>query len=170
MRLPGGLRRWLLRRCQRVMARRGPDFIIGGAADPYLQRWWLLPRNRVVNVYLHRFLRSDDDRALHDHPWRSVSVVLAGGYLEELPADPSRPAGATVKRTRVAGQVTTRGARAAHRVELMADRQGARQPAVTIFITGPRVREWGFWCAWGWRPWREFVDARDSGAVGRGCE
>ncbi|WP_193725751.1 hypothetical protein [Ferruginivarius sediminum] len=170
MHIPGMLRRWLLKRVERVMTRRAPDFTIGGTGDPYLQRWWLLPRNRVLNVYLHRFLRSDDDRALHDHPWRNVSVLLAGGYLEEVPVDPSHPAGATVMHARMAGQVTSRGARAAHRVELMADRQGERQPAITVFLTGPRVRDWGFWCAWGWRPWREFVDARDAGAIGRGCE
>lgn len=33
-----------------------------------------------------------------------------------------------------------------------------------------RVRVWGFLCSQGWRPWREFVDPNDPGAVGPGCE
>ena len=48
---------------------REPDFIIGGHEAPYLRRHWLIPRNRFFNIYVHEFLRSDDDRALHDHPW-----------------------------------------------------------------------------------------------------
>jgi hypothetical protein len=50
---------------------RDPDFIIGN--PPYMLRWWLLPRNPTFNVYYHRILRDDDDRALHDHPWPSFS-------------------------------------------------------------------------------------------------
>lgn len=67
-----GVRRWPL--AKRVASRlfrpfwRAPDFYIGGNANPYLLRWWVIPRNRFFNVYLHKFLRDDDDRALHDHP------------------------------------------------------------------------------------------------------
>lgn len=48
---------------EKIAQSRNPDFIIGGA-DPYMLRWWVIPRNKVFNIYLHRFLRSDDDRAL----------------------------------------------------------------------------------------------------------
>ena len=40
-----------------------PHFVIGGADDPYMLRWYLIPRNRRFNIYLHKFLRDDDDRA-----------------------------------------------------------------------------------------------------------
>lgn len=30
--------------------------------------------------------------------------------------------------------------------------------------------EWGFACPKGWRHWRLFVDERDHGKVGRGCD
>jgi hypothetical protein len=60
------------------VTRRAPDFLIGGADDPYIRRWWVIPRNRWFNVYLHQFLRSDDDRALHDHPWANCSILLRG--------------------------------------------------------------------------------------------
>jgi hypothetical protein len=62
---------------------RNPDFVIGGNERPYLLRWWVIPRNPVFNVYLHCFLRSDDDRALHTHPWLfNVSWLLLGKYRE----------------------------------------------------------------------------------------
>lgn len=61
---------------------REPDFYIGGKEQPYMRRWWLIPRNRFFNIYLHNILRSDDDRALHDHPWRWCSILLRGAYFE----------------------------------------------------------------------------------------
>jgi hypothetical protein len=61
---------------------REPDLYIGGKDDPYLLRWYLIPRNRFFNVYLHKIVRSDDDRALHDHPWWWLSVMLKGRYAE----------------------------------------------------------------------------------------
>lgn len=61
-----------------------PHFIIGGTDRPYLLRWFLIPRNRWFNIYLHKFCRDDDDRALHDHPWWFVSIMLQGSYVEHL--------------------------------------------------------------------------------------
>ena len=67
---------------ERIADRRPPDFIVGGKEDPYMLRWWIIPRNRWFNVYLHNFLRSDDDRAHHDHPWWNFSILLRGEYTE----------------------------------------------------------------------------------------
>lgn len=61
---------------------------------PYLSRYYLFGKSRdgadesgspvPFNVFLHRFHRSDDDGALHSHPWEwAVSFVLVGGYSEE---------------------------------------------------------------------------------------
>ena len=41
---------------------REPDFIIGGAERPYIRRWWIIPRNKLFNIYLHQVLRDDDER------------------------------------------------------------------------------------------------------------
>lgn len=150
--------RWLAR-C--VANRRPPDFIIGGAESPYLLRWWLLPRNRWFNVYLHRFLRSDDDRALHDHPWWWLSWLLWGEYTEHT----IDAGGIHRRRIYTQGSIRARGPRSAHRVEL---HDG---PCWTLFVTGPRVRDWGFHCAAeGWIPWQRFTAPGDSGRTGPGCE
>lgn len=153
---------------------REPDFVIGGKESPYLRRHWLIPRNRFFNVYVHEFLRSDDDRALHDHPWLfNASWLIDGEYLEHAPA----VLGHTVTH-RKAGEWKFRWGPAPHRVELLNGFEpvdgpgwvGMPQRCWTVFITGPVVREWGFHCPNRWVPWREFVDSRDAGAVGRGCD
>jgi hypothetical protein len=139
---------------------RPPDFVIGKPGDDYLRRWWIIPRNRIFNIYLHEFLRSDDDRALHDHPWWNVSILLAGEYTEHTIA----AGGVNLRKVFRAGDIKLRAARAAHRIELHAG------PCWTLFITGPRLRDWGFHCPAGWRPWQQFVNSRNSGEIGPGCD
>jgi len=150
---------------------RTPDFIIGGAERPYLRRHWLIPRNRFFNVYVHEFLRSDDDRALHDHPWLfNASWLIAGSYCEHT----IRAGGIVEKMVRVAGAWKFRWGPAPHRVELLQDPFAEtlhELPCWTVFITGPRVRNWGFYCMErGWIPWQRFTAADDAGAVGKGCD
>lgn len=58
--------------------------------EPYLLRAYLLRGNeRVVgrkfipSLYLHRFMRSDKERDLHNHPWgKAFSLILTKGYTE----------------------------------------------------------------------------------------
>jgi len=138
---------------------RAPDFVIGSRDNPYLLRWFLIPRNRWFNIYLHHIMRDDDDRALHDHPWWNVSIVLRGGYREVTPHG---------KKMRRPGSIVFRRATATHRLELPIV-NGAIRYCWSLFITGPRLRVWGFHCPKGWVPWHEFVDETDTGNVGRGC-
>jgi hypothetical protein len=142
---------------RRVIFRRRPDFIIGGADDPYLLRWWLIPRNRFFNIYVHKFLRSDDNRALHTHPWAFNASILLLGEYDEVTASGAR-------RLR-AGSIKPRIGASPHRVALV-----NQMPIVTLFITGPVVREWGFLCPQGWRHWREFTSPADAGSIGKGCD
>jgi len=143
--------------------RRAPDFIIGDPFDAYMRRWWIIPRNRWFNIYLHNIRRDDDDRALHDHPWWNVSVPLRGCIEEVMPL-----------RTRVMKprRIYIRRPQSAHRLVVGSPRGHGAAPADcwTIFITGPRVREWGFHCPKGWRHWKDFTAPGDPGRVGRGCD
>lgn len=163
MRLPSAIRTRLFRRLVSLTQRRPPDFVIGSPERPYMERWWVIPRNRVFNIYLHRVLRDDDDRALHDHPWPSVSIILAGGCVEELPRDGSTEAARTretIRRERPPGTITFRRASAPHRLITIKDRQadGTERPRAcwSLFLTGPKVRTWGFLCPRGWRSRRDF--------------
>lgn len=139
--------------------KRAPDFLIGGTKDdPYMRRWWIIPRNRFFNIYLHQMLHDDDDRALHDHPWWSLSLCLRG-VIGEVYADGKYHCTRMIRR----GKIVPRSGRAAHRLTL------PEGEAWTLFITGPRFREWGFHCPKGWLHWSEFVSKDDIGSIGRGC-
>jgi hypothetical protein len=153
------IKEWLLKWARA----RHPDFVIGGSM-PYLVRWWLIPRNPILNIYIHEFLRSDDDRALHGHPWlMNASWLLEGSYREW--SFVNQKAGHDTKFTdRKAGDIKVRFGAAPHRIEL------TDGPCWTLFITGPRAFKWGFYCPQGWVRWQDFTDARDAGAVGRGCD
>jgi hypothetical protein len=135
-----------------LMASRPADFIIG---DDYLRRWWVIPRNPWVNVYLHDIRKSDDDRAFHDHPWENASFLIEGGYLEHAPEGSFH---------RQAGDYVMRRAEQLHRLEV-----APGMSAISLFITGPKLREWGFACPQGWVHWKDFTSETDSSKTGRGC-
>lgn len=161
MYLPERALRWLRWRAF-LVRRRAPNVVLrpDGATD-YLRRWWLIRRNVVANAYLHVILASDDDRALHDHPWPNVSIVLKGRYLEHRIL-----AGGVHTRTwRNAGDVVLRRATAAHRLEVKPG-----EAAETLFLTGPRVRMWGFHCPQGWRDFRAYTSGPNGVKIGRGCD
>lgn len=123
-----------------------PHQVIGPPVDPYLRRWFLLPRNRWLNLYLHQFLKSDEPDALHNHPWPFLSMCLRGGYVEITESG---------RRPRRAGNVILRWPQFRHRVEMPAD--SAEAACWTLVLTGPKVQEWGFWCGpYLFVPWTEF--------------
>lgn len=195
----------------RVVESRAPDFVIGADSDggPYLNRWFLTPwrhlqhrlrkaaeakptrRNRTAaylvgllpNLYLHQFLRDDDDRALHDHPSWAVSFMLHGAYVEHTIAK----GGIHHRRQYWAGALRFMGTKHAHRIELLptwwleddfdeacemvATEPVAKAPCWTLFLFGPAVREWGFHCPRrGWVHWRDFTAAGKPGEIGPGCD
>ncbi|RWF66864.1 hypothetical protein [Mesorhizobium sp.] len=154
-----GLIQRLAPRLIAISKQRPPDVTIGGAADPYMRRWWVIPRNRFFNIYLHHFMRSDDDRALHDHPWWNLSILLDGRYVEHTIS----AGGINVRTERRAGDTKFRKARAAHRIELVDG------PCWTLFLTGPVIRRWGFHCLRGWVDWQVFTKPDNPGEIGRGC-
>lgn len=144
------LARWLR---WRLLRNRGKaDAIIPREGDPYLLRWHLIPRNPLFNVYLHAFLRSDDE-TMHDHSWPSVSLLLLGGYVDHSVDRAGQP----TARYYSAGDLCfrLRGGRP-HRIQIAV-------ACWSLFITGPRYRAWGFHCPDRWVPWEEFTQ-------GAGCE
>lgn len=116
-----------------------PDLEIAPDGSPYLYRWHLLMRNRQANVYFHIQVASDPERPLHDHPWDNQSVILAGGYVEHICTSP--PWGRRERIMRGIGDVVQRRSQEAHRLELP---EGVPY-TMTLFTTGPTVRDWGFW-------------------------
>jgi hypothetical protein len=171
-----------------------PDLYIGGRDNPYLLRWHLLRKDsRPLNIYLHHMVRDDDDRALHDHPWWFVSVILAGGYVEVVPRWPDTwliltrsiwfdtpPAqGSPYWRwqlqqlnevERRPGAVLLRRALSIHRLVLRRPRHLGGE-SWSLVITGRPRRRWGFYCESGWRDAQEFARITDTESVrSRGCD
>jgi hypothetical protein len=120
----------LLRWAKRFLSGQ-PHLVLATDEVVYLRRWYLLPRNPFVNLYLHNIVSSDPADAYHDHPWHSVSILLKGTLLEDRPFRRIR----AIRRFRI----TYRSAESAHRLVVPPD-----QNIWTLFATGPRVRQWGF--------------------------
>lgn len=133
-----------------------PSQIIGTG---YMYRWYIIPRNKFFNIYLHKFIGSDDDRALHDHPWASFSICLKGVLYELTPAVAAL--GYDCSRI-TAGKMRYRPATYAHRLML------GSESAWTLFLTGPKIRSWGFLCPKGWQHWSTMTTS-DGKKIG-GCE
>jgi hypothetical protein len=147
----------------RIIDSREPDFVIGPKDDPYMLRWWAIPRNRIFNMYIHKILHDDDDRALHDHPWPSLSFTCEGYLRENYKRELNNRYVLAFKDIR-GDDWTYRSSKFAHRLIKM-----SVNPPITIFMTGPRLREWGFHCPNGWVNWRDFVKKDNHSSVGRGC-
>ena len=128
--------------------------------EPYLERYYLFLRERnrfPFNIFLHKFLKSDPDD-VHDHPWPFLTVILRGGYWEWTPQFNAQGH----KTGEIAcwygpGSVRWASANQYHRVEL--------DPNVTcwtLFMPGPKQRDWGFLVRNQWIQWEEYLKQRKS--------
>lgn len=147
----------------------------GPVERPFLLRWFIGGEKHAWggNAYLHQFIRDDEDRALHDHPWANVSILLGGQYIEHT----IKPGGIHWRELFKAGDIKFRSATAAHRVELTHGNiggdhmngtpylapyipswvtYGTKDPSWSLFLTGPKRRLWGFHCVTGWRDHKAF--------------
>lgn len=142
---------------------RKPDLIIGPLDNPYMLRWVLF-RFRGWQLSLHKIVRSDDDRALHDHTADNWSLILRGQYTEF-----SGKWGHGM----VYGPLSLvfRKAETPHRLVL-----NDGEVTWTLWLRAPSRREWGFHCPKGWRHWKEYCDLpndyykREHSIVGKGCD
>lgn len=148
-----------------------PSFeVVRNDRDVYLRRWWVIPRNNYFNIYLHNMLRDDDD-ILHDHMYWSFSLCLSGRLREVYqlhPAEtPFHAASERLIRDVEQGSISIRSPEMAHQLVVV-------ETAWTIFITGPRIKEWGFWCPKGFRHWKDYValsqdpSGKNAGLSGKG--
>ena len=125
---------------------------IYNADQPYLERWILWCG---ITLRLHRFLASDEDRAVHDHPWWFITLPFTsyGEFIEPKGKDgqgqDEQTDGQEIYRTVTAWRPHFRASNFRHRVEI------TQAPSWTLVVTGPKSNEWGFWQG------QEFVHNRD---------
>ena len=120
-----------LRRIRRVVHYK----YLGTETAPYMNRRYLLPRNPLLQVFLHEWLASDDfEVAYHGHPGASFSVLLRGRLIEHTPK---------FKRRLGLGACTWRGADFIHAIEVPPQ----AKPPLTLFIALDwRLKKWFFYC------------------------
>lgn len=116
--------------------------------ERYLERYYIGALFGVT-FYLHRFVSSDEELHVHNHPWaRAASFVLCGGYDEEVATDicpAAGPSGCVTFNRRVNWFNTIYGS-TFHRIT------GADPGTWTLFCHGKRERVpgsaklkgWGF--------------------------
>ncbi len=125
----------------------------------YLNRL-IIFRTPVCSLYLHRMEVPDPGRHLHNHPWWFASLILKGGYTEEVshfkhasrraaiasfveyfcPDSPVAAFGYGTKRSWKAGSIHTIPLHFCHRITKL-----HKTPTWTLVLCGPRVRSWGFY-------------------------
>lgn len=111
---------------------------------PYLERYYL-GQLLGITFYLHRFVRDDDERHLHNHPWNhALSLVLCGRYTE-IKAEPStsahirlNAANLILLTTSVVRWCNYIGRDDFHQIS------GVKPETWTLFMHTPRTQRWGF--------------------------
>jgi len=128
--------------------------------EPYLERYYLFLRERnrfPFNVFLHKFLKSDPDD-VHDHPWPYATLILKGGYWEWIPHfDTVGRKTGEYQVWRGPGHFRVSKANSFHRIELDPD-----ITAWTLFMPGPKQRDWGFLVRNKWVQWEQYLKQRKS--------
>lgn len=116
-----------------LLTDRLPCRIIDTDGEPYLERYYLFTF-LDVRFYIHKFVGSDSNREIHDHPWRwARSIVLLGYYFED-----------TRFETRIVRWYNKIHGDTFHRVELPVV-GGKPTPCYTLFFhKASGQKEWGF--------------------------
>lgn len=119
-----------------------PCRVIESGGKPYLIRVFLEHRysgRSAQTTYLHRFVSSDAERWLHDHPFDARSEVLCGGYAEEKLTTLSHKGPMTETLWRVPGEEFWISSGTFHRIV------SVEPDTWTLFRHGPHLAKgWGF--------------------------
>lgn len=131
---------------------------VWGRASRWPRLKWLLAH--LPQLYLHCFYRSDDDPDPHDHPWDFFSLVLWGGYIDEVwrGFDGTGPLGAVGRVPvgsirRGTGALCFRRAEHIHRAHLM----NHNRRTWTLILRMPKRRPWFFWTDAGPVHWEVYL-------------
>lgn len=109
-----------------------PCRVIDSDGGPYMVRVYV-GHWRGWRMYLHRYDAADGERWLHDHPFSGLSLILSGGYVEEVLSH----LGAESRgwRRRWFNWIP---ARKFHRIS------SVLPGTWTLFVHGPHRHRWGF--------------------------
>lgn len=139
--------------------RRSSHFVIGKPGDPMMHRWRLI-QTPWFGVYVHFIYREDLDPVPHDHPWQFWSLILRGGYTEELHLDPRDRDGKVLIANGIPRWTWHHfPLERAHRIVYVLPR------TVTLCIVGRKRRVWGFYDNHVWIDYRDALRLRPTEGV-----
>lgn len=147
-----------------------PHDVIGPPDCPLIHRWTLLGRRHQswpAKLMLHYFPANADDRDVHDHPWPFLTFVLWGSYDDMKPCDQCKGtgqrhhpitwlcencdgSGVLLNEHMKAGMLRYRPATHRHRTKV------GPKGCLTLVLSGPTCRRWGFWRAGTWWWWSDY--------------
>lgn len=123
-----------------------------------------------LSCRVHHIAAPDDGRAMHDHPWSFLSIVLRGWYIEERPLDPYHPvfldttmSESTHWTNRKAGSIAWRHACTRHWISTVSNEDFGGE-CWTLFIYGPLRQWWGFFTPRGKVYWQDYL--KETGREG----
>lgn len=131
-------------------------FDIEDLSDPndiYLSRWNVLT-TPWFGIKVHHIRRPDADRAQHDHPWSFATLILRGGYVEEMGREHK------IVRRRP-GSFAYHPAEHRHRIDELLGSE-----TWTLVFSGPKRPNllgdpdsyWGFWVTDDqWMYWKDYI-------------
>jgi hypothetical protein len=108
---------------------------------PYLRRYfvagWQPRATKGPAVFLHHFVSSDPDDAVHSHPWEfGLSLILVGGYVEHRATANGGPSST---RTYGPGDTNILEPGDRHRIDLLG------RDCWSLFLAGEYAQPWGFY-------------------------
>lgn len=125
----------------------------------FSRKWWVekgpiqrlyLFRSRWGSVFLHKIVRPDADRDLHNHPWKwATSYIIRGGYKELRLSKTGRLLAKWV----MPGTFNRIDDTTYHRIDVVLP------GTLTLFWHGPRNKSWGFKTPDGHVDWKRYKNA-----------
>jgi len=112
---------------KKIVLDRGPSHINFNNAKPWMNRFYLIFRNRPkwfpFNILIHEMLDNDHGEGVHNHLCPYITIIIKDGYWETTKKG---------KFWRKPGYIGFRSANEFHRVDLESNTK-----PITVFIPGP---------------------------------
>lgn len=116
-------------------------------------------------LMLHEMHIPDDDSCHHDHPWNFWTLILSGGYLEEVTilcpcgdmdcSNNDHGSCMVEERWNGPGRIRYNPATHTHRITELPEGK-----CWTLVLRTKKKRSWGFRTKLGWEYWKDFIEHR----------
>jgi hypothetical protein len=127
-------------------------------------RWTFTPSNYITRLHIiktpwwaimiHWINGPDPEPDMHDHPVTFLSIILRGGYTEDVLMTENfgdfLGGWPVIRRINRRWFNFIRAGKHVHSIQWVAPE------TVTLCFVGPKVREWGFHTKDGWVHWKEY--------------